>query len=82
MINYCNRCVHYVEKKPLIRERCALNDPDFGGMCGNYNYDFQRFRLSEVDESKDRKSGPSRAAWRRALSVYQMQSEKVSSNGQ
>lgn len=75
MINYCNRCIHYVTKNPLTRERCALNDPDFGGLCGNYNYDFQRFRPSEVEES------PSRAAWKRALSVYQMQSEKVSSNG-
>lgn len=47
MINYCHRCVHYVPPKvPLMREKCALKDPNFGALCGHYDYDFQRFRAA------------------------------------
>lgn len=28
----------------MMREKCALNDPNFGALCGYYDYDFQRFR--------------------------------------
>jgi len=45
VINYCNRCIHYVAPRATFMDaKCALKDPNFGALCGYYDYDFQRFR--------------------------------------
>lgn len=55
-MNYCDRCIHFVHKKKwkntVIPEHCEMNDPDFGALCGKYDYNEEKFRKQLIDKVK------------------------------
>jgi hypothetical protein len=73
VINYCNRCVHYVAPRATFMDaKCALKDPNFGALCGYYDYDFQRFRPAAAPmDDQPTTAGPELRSnlWQRAAAA-------------